>query len=137
MLLFAYFVCVCVWVSFRFVGWWSLIGVWDFALWERDWWGSAIEGSVEYVLFRLCWIIIFLHQNQGQFLTLTISASMVIFISILYFMYLFHLALPCAAGQGENNRPMQSNLWIITLIYFTLPCHIGFMMRVIYESDDW
>ena len=47
------------------VAWWSLIGVWDFALWERDWWGFSIEGSVEYVLFRLCWIIIFLHQNQG------------------------------------------------------------------------
>ena len=61
-------VCVCVWVSFRFVGWWSLSGVWDFALWERDWWGFAIEGSVEYVLFRLCWIIIFLHQNQGHVL---------------------------------------------------------------------
>ena len=101
----------------------------DGVLLLRGQWNMFYLGYVE--------LLYFFTKTRVMFLTLTISASMAIFISILYFMYLFHLALPCAAGQGENNRPMQSNLWIITLIYFTLPCHIGFMMRVIYKSDDW
>ena len=65
MILDYHLICSCFCLLILCVAWWSLIGVWDFALWERDWWGFSIEGLVEYVLFRLYWIIIFLHQNQG------------------------------------------------------------------------